>query len=198
MSLVWVAVEPGLVPPSVRRWYREGSGDRSHHSSIESTIQPWRVQPASTLLRSVATSIPIVRADPSPSLHPGAKTLQLLAKPNPPAAAAAGAADGGDGGEPLLQHSHQLYKWHSDLQAAMSSETEHQYSAYAAALQGHLTTADDILAKVNKSLLKFEDARVLCPGAEGVLRRGGLGSRWSAERRAHASSGTRPHWRGYG
>jgi hypothetical protein len=60
----------------------------------------------------------------------------------------AAAGEAGHGGELLLQHSHQLYKWHSDLEAAMSSETEHQYAAYAATLEGHLTTADDILAKV--------------------------------------------------
>ena len=112
-----------------------------------------------------------------PSL-PRAKTLQLLAKPNPPAAAAAAGAadggDGGDGGELLLQHSHQLYKWHSDLQAAMSSETEHQYSAYAAALQGHLTTADDILAKVKTksvSISKTRAATKPVPGSSAPWRK---------------------------
>jgi hypothetical protein len=47
----------------------------------------------------------------------------------------------------------------------MSSETEHQYSVYAAALQGHLTTADDILAKVNQWSLSSKTPASLPGGA---------------------------------
>lgn len=48
----------------------------------------------------------------------------------------------------ILQNSHQLYKWHSQLETAMSCETEGKYLQYAQALKGHVSTCDQILSQV--------------------------------------------------
>eukprot|EP00976_Prorocentrum_cordatum_P090032 1187943-Prorocentrum_minimum.AAC.4 len=48
----------------------------------------------------------------------------------------------------LLHNSHQFYKWHSELEAAMGKETEQKYLQYAESLEGHLQTCDQILAQV--------------------------------------------------
>jgi len=71
----------------------KGLGDRSHHYVWASAIQPWRVQPASTLIRSVATPLPIVRADPSP-IPPGCENPTAARQAQPPR----GGGGGGRGG----------------------------------------------------------------------------------------------------
>jgi hypothetical protein len=55
----------------------------------------------------------------------------------------------------LLHNSHQFYKWHSELEAAMGRETEQKYRHYAGSLEGHLQTCDRILSQVNNNLNLF-------------------------------------------
>ena len=50
--------------------------------------------------------------------------------------------------EVVLQNSSQFYRWHTELEAARTLETEQKYRNYADALKGHLTSCDDLLEKV--------------------------------------------------
>jgi hypothetical protein len=49
-----------------------------------------------------------------------------------------------------LQNSSDFYRWLSELEAARSGETEGKFRRYAAALEGHLATCDDLLAVVKQ------------------------------------------------
>lgn len=48
----------------------------------------------------------------------------------------------------VLQNSSDFYRWLGELEAARSSETEGKFRRYNAALDGHLTTCDSLLAQV--------------------------------------------------
>lgn len=48
----------------------------------------------------------------------------------------------------MLQNSSQFYRWHTELEAARTLETEQKYRNYAEALKGHLTSCDHLLEKV--------------------------------------------------
>eukprot|EP00898_Chlorokybus_atmophyticus_P000708 jgi/Chlat1/1638/Chrsp127S01891 len=56
-----------------------------------------------------------------------------------------------------LQNSHQFYKWHAELEAAMNSEMEEKYQHYAEELLNHLRTFDSIISLVDETLQLFED-----------------------------------------
>ncbi|CAM6127701.1 unnamed protein product [Calypogeia fissa] len=59
--------------------------------------------------------------------------------------------------ELVLLNSHQFYKWHTDLEAAMKTETEEKYRQYVNTLTGSLQTCDDILGQLDSSLARFDD-----------------------------------------
>lgn len=59
-----------------------------------------------------------------------------------------------------LLNSHQFYKWHSDLEAAMKSETEEKYRQYVDTLTSHVVTCDAILGQVDSTLSLFDDLQV--------------------------------------
>ncbi len=50
--------------------------------------------------------------------------------------------------EVVLQNSSQFYRWHTELEAARTLETEQKYRNYADALKGHLTSCNHLLEKV--------------------------------------------------
>lgn len=56
-----------------------------------------------------------------------------------------------------LANSHQFYKWHTDLEVAMKSETEEKYRQYVNTLTGHLNTCDELLGCVDSTLGLFDD-----------------------------------------
>lgn len=56
-----------------------------------------------------------------------------------------------------LSSQHQFYKWHTDLESAMKSETEEKYRQYVNTLTGHLETCDEILAHLDGTLARFDD-----------------------------------------
>ncbi|GJP83624.1 hypothetical protein CLOP_g13752 [Closterium sp. NIES-67] len=73
-----------------------------------------------------------------------------------------GSADDGEEGEEdsdvlLLVNSHQFYKWHSDLETAMKSETEEKYRQYVCVLETHLQTCDHILMQLDGTLSQFDE-----------------------------------------
>ena len=51
--------------------------------------------------------------------------------------------------EVVLQNSNQLYRWHTELEAARTLETEEKYRRYADTLSGHLASCDGLLEKVS-------------------------------------------------
>ena len=51
----------------------------------------------------------------------------------------------------VLQNSHHFHQWHSELEAARTSETEEKYRRYAATLEGHLRGCQQILDKARIS-----------------------------------------------
>eukprot|EP00271_Cylindrocystis_brebissonii_P007614 TRINITY_DN21191_c0_g1_i1.p1 TRINITY_DN21191_c0_g1~~TRINITY_DN21191_c0_g1_i1.p1 ORF type:complete len:848 (+),score=186.53 TRINITY_DN21191_c0_g1_i1:421-2964(+) len=66
----------------------------------------------------------------------------------------------GRSGDLVLLNSHQFYKWHSDLEAAMKLETEEKYRQYVGTLTLHQTTCDEILVLVASTLSLFEDLQM--------------------------------------
>uniref|UniRef100_A0A0D6R7B6 Conserved oligomeric Golgi complex subunit 3 n=1 Tax=Araucaria cunninghamii TaxID=56994 RepID=A0A0D6R7B6_ARACU len=59
--------------------------------------------------------------------------------------------------EAILVNSHQFYKWFTDLESAMKSETEGKYRQYVNTLTQHLETCDQILFQVDSTLNLFDD-----------------------------------------
>ena len=53
--------------------------------------------------------------------------------------------------EVVLQNSNQFYRWHTELEAARTLETEEKYRRYADTLSGHLASCDALLEKVSQS-----------------------------------------------
>lgn len=47
----------------------------------------------------------------------------------------------------VLQNSHHFHQWHSELEAARTSETEEKYRRYASTLEGHMRGCQQILSK---------------------------------------------------
>ena len=66
-----------------------------------------------------------------------------------------GSGEGGGQGQALedaiLQSSHLFHQWHSELEAARTSETEEKYRRYASTLEGHLHGCKQILAKARSA-----------------------------------------------
>lgn len=56
-----------------------------------------------------------------------------------------------------LNSQHQFYKWYTDLESAMKSETEEKYRQYVNTLTGHLETCDEILEHLDGTLARFDD-----------------------------------------
>lgn len=48
----------------------------------------------------------------------------------------------------VLQNSSQFHRWHTELEAARTSETEQKYRRYAEMLHGHVQSCDHLLEKV--------------------------------------------------
>jgi len=69
------------------------------------------------------------------------------------------AANGGRASEDfenaVLHNSAQFYRWHSELEATRTSETEEKFRTHARALQGHLTACQELQAKVDETLEFF-------------------------------------------
>ena len=59
----------------------------------------------------------------------------------------------------VLHTSNQFYRWHTELEAARTSETEEKYRQYAATLTGHLQACDDLIGKVATSWAWFTCVR---------------------------------------
>lgn len=59
--------------------------------------------------------------------------------------------------EAVLLNSHQFYKWFTDLESAMKSETEEKYQRYVNTLTEHLQTCDQILGQLDSTLHLFDD-----------------------------------------
>ncbi|KAL3677978.1 hypothetical protein R1sor_020934 [Riccia sorocarpa] len=59
--------------------------------------------------------------------------------------------------ELVLLNSHQFYKWHKDLEAAMKSETEEKYRQYVNSLTGALQICDTLLGQLDSTLARFDD-----------------------------------------
>jgi hypothetical protein len=79
-----------------------------------------------------------------------------------PMARASDATQGGGGASELveLNSQHQFYKWFTDLESAMKSETEEKYRQYVNTLTGHLETCDEILEHLDGTLARFDDLQV--------------------------------------
>ncbi|KAK9825230.1 hypothetical protein WJX74_002000 [Apatococcus lobatus] len=61
--------------------------------------------------------------------------------------------------EAVLQNANQLYRWHAELEAARTIETEEKYRQYAATLQGHLQTCSSIMQAADDALELFEQLK---------------------------------------
>ena len=61
--------------------------------------------------------------------------------------------------EVVLQNSNQFCRWHTELEAARTLETEEKYRRYADTLSGHLSSCDALLGKVNAWMLVFCEER---------------------------------------
>ncbi|XP_021756744.1 conserved oligomeric Golgi complex subunit 3-like isoform X2 [Chenopodium quinoa] len=59
--------------------------------------------------------------------------------------------------EAVLVNTNQFYKWFTDLEAAMKSETEEKYRHYVDTLIQHIQTCDDILRQVDDTLELFNE-----------------------------------------
>ncbi|CAI7897955.1 unnamed protein product [Closterium sp. NIES-54] len=86
-----------------------------------------------------------------------------------------GGADDGEEGEEesdmlLLVNSHQFYKWHSDLETAMKSETEEKYRQYVCVLETHLQTCDHILMQLDSTLAQFDELQAQHRGVASKTR----------------------------
>lgn len=53
--------------------------------------------------------------------------------------------------EATLEDNNQFYRWHSELEAARTLETEEKYKEYAASLRGNIKSLEAQLAKVTIS-----------------------------------------------
>ncbi|XP_057961847.1 conserved oligomeric Golgi complex subunit 3 isoform X1 [Malania oleifera] len=62
--------------------------------------------------------------------------------------------------QPVLVNTNQFYKWFSDLESAMKSETEEKYQHYVSTLMEHIQTCDDILQWVEVTLDLFNDLQL--------------------------------------
>ena len=51
--------------------------------------------------------------------------------------------------EKVLENSNQFYRWHSELEAARTLETEEKYQQYAKSLRGHLQAVEGLRDKVS-------------------------------------------------
>uniref|UniRef100_A0A0E0ICR1 Conserved oligomeric Golgi complex subunit 3 n=1 Tax=Oryza nivara TaxID=4536 RepID=A0A0E0ICR1_ORYNI len=61
----------------------------------------------------------------------------------------------------VLVNTHQFYKWFSELESAMKSETEEKYRLYESTLEERVKTCDGILQQVDDTLNLFEELQSL-------------------------------------
>ncbi|KAL6859379.1 hypothetical protein ACP4OV_017638 [Aristida adscensionis] len=61
----------------------------------------------------------------------------------------------------ILVNTHQFYKWFSELESAMKSETEEKYRLYENTLEERVNTCDGILKQVDDTLNLFEELQTL-------------------------------------
>ncbi|XP_012451198.1 conserved oligomeric Golgi complex subunit 3 [Gossypium raimondii] len=68
----------------------------------------------------------------------------------------------GDSGaiEAILVNTNQFYKWFTDLESAMRSETEEKYQHYVNTLTDRIQTCDDILRQVDETLDLFNELQM--------------------------------------
>ncbi|KAA3477319.1 conserved oligomeric Golgi complex subunit 3-like [Gossypium australe] len=68
----------------------------------------------------------------------------------------------GDSGaiEAILVNTNQFYKWFTDLESAMRSETEEKYQHYVNTLTDRIQTCDDILRQVDETLDLFNELQL--------------------------------------
>ncbi|KAL8160894.1 hypothetical protein V2J09_012383 [Rumex salicifolius] len=62
--------------------------------------------------------------------------------------------------EAVLVNTNQFYKWFTDLESAMKSETEKKYRHYVDTLTQRINTCDDILKQVDDTLDLFNDLKL--------------------------------------
>lgn len=62
--------------------------------------------------------------------------------------------------EAVLVNTNQFYKWFTDLELAMKSETEEKYRHYVNTLMGRIQTCDDILRQVDETLDLFNELQL--------------------------------------
>ncbi|KMZ67841.1 hypothetical protein ZOSMA_257G00070 [Zostera marina] len=60
----------------------------------------------------------------------------------------------------VLVNTHQFYKWFSDLESAMKSETEEKYQYYVSTLTERINTCDGILNQVDQTLNLFDELQL--------------------------------------
>lgn len=80
-----------------------------------------------------------------PQLAEDASDAAAASANGPDAPAAAPSAHFEDA---VLHNSADFYKWHSELEATRTSETEEKFRRYAATLQGYLDACNELLGKV--------------------------------------------------
>ncbi|PKU70495.1 conserved oligomeric Golgi complex subunit 3 isoform X1 [Dendrobium catenatum] len=61
----------------------------------------------------------------------------------------------------VLVNTHQFYKWFTDLESAMKSETEEKYRLYVNTLMEHIQICDGILEQVDETLNLFNELQTL-------------------------------------
>ncbi|KAG8491375.1 hypothetical protein CXB51_014576 [Gossypium anomalum] len=62
--------------------------------------------------------------------------------------------------EAILVNTNQFYKWFTDLESAMRSETEEKYQHYVNTLTDRIQTCDDILRQVDETLDHFNELQL--------------------------------------
>ncbi|KAK9101646.1 hypothetical protein Scep_025076 [Stephania cephalantha] len=62
--------------------------------------------------------------------------------------------------EAVLVNTHQFYKWFTDLESAMKSETEEKYRHYVTTLTDRIKTCDGILHQVDETLHLFNELQL--------------------------------------
>lgn len=62
--------------------------------------------------------------------------------------------------EAVLVNTNQFYKWFTDLELAMKSETEEKYRHYVNTLMGRIQTCDDILRQLDETLDLFNELQL--------------------------------------
>uniref|UniRef100_A0A2P2K571 Conserved oligomeric Golgi complex subunit 3 n=1 Tax=Rhizophora mucronata TaxID=61149 RepID=A0A2P2K571_RHIMU len=60
----------------------------------------------------------------------------------------------------VLVNTNQFYKWFTDLESAMKSETEEKYQHYVNTLTERIQTCDEILSQVDETLLTFNELQL--------------------------------------